>query len=54
MQFFVLKPDEIATVFEPRLNGNFHTRFKYKLGNMVSNEFEGNINYNYIKQERSD
>ncbi|SMP17599.1 DUF5416 family protein [Chryseobacterium profundimaris] len=54
IQFFVLKPGEIATVFEPRLNGNFHTNFRYRLGNIVSNEFEGNINYNYIKQERSD
>ena len=50
IQFFVLKPNEIATVFEPRISGNFHTRFRYRLGNIISNEFEGNINYNYIKR----
>ena len=46
--FFVLKPGEIATVFVPRLHGNFKTRFRYRLGNVVSNEFEGSIDEKYI------
>jgi len=53
IKFFVLKPDEIATVFEPRLSGDFHTRFRYRLGNIISNEFEGNINYNYITHSQT-
>ncbi len=48
IHFFVLKPGEIATVFEPRLSGDFHTRLRYRIGNIVSNVFEGNINYQYI------
>lgn len=46
--YFVLKPGEIATVFVPRLHGNFKTRFRYRLGNVVSNEFEGSIDEKYI------
>lgn len=48
IKFFVLKPKEIATVFEPRLSGNFKTKFRYRLGNVVSNEFEGSINDKYF------
>ena len=53
IQFFVLKPNEIATVFEPRLSGDFHTWFRYRLGNIISNEFEGNINYNYLTHSQA-
>lgn len=49
IQYFVLKPQEIATIFEPRLSGNFKTKFRYRLGNIVSNEFEGSINDKYFK-----
>ncbi len=49
IKYFVLKPQEIATVFEPRLSGNFKTKFRYRLGNILSNEFEGNINDKYFK-----
>lgn len=49
IQYFVLKPQEIATVFEPRLSGNFKTKFRYRIGNIVSNEFEGNINDKYLE-----
>lgn len=52
IRFFVLGPNEIATVLEPRISGNFHTQFRYRLGNIVSNEFEGNINYNYIRSNQ--
>ncbi len=38
-----LKKNEIVTVFEPRLSGNFKTKFRYKLANLFSNEFEGSI-----------
>ncbi|MDR3025881.1 hypothetical protein [Chryseobacterium sp.] len=48
IHYFVLKPQEIATVFEPRLSGNFKTKFRYRLGNVVSNEFEGSINDKYF------
>ncbi len=53
IKFFVLRPNEIATVFEPRISGDFHTRFRYKLGNIASNEFEGNINSNYINHNQT-
>ena len=49
IKYFVLKPQEIATVFEPRLSGNFKTKLRYRLGNILSNEFEGNINDKYFK-----
>lgn len=49
IKYFVLKPQEIATVFEPRLSGNFKTKFRYRLGNILSNEFEGNINDKYLE-----
>lgn len=49
IKFFVLKPKEIATVFEPRLSGNFKTKFRYRLGNILSNEFDGSINEHYIE-----
>lgn len=48
IKYFVLKPQEIATVFEPRLNGKFKTKLRYRLGNVLSNEFEGNINDKYL------
>jgi hypothetical protein len=38
-----LKKNEMVTVFEPRLSGNFKTKFRYKLANLFSNEFEGSI-----------
>jgi len=49
IKYFVIKPQEIATVFEPRLSGNFKTKLRYRLGNILSNEFEGNINDKYLK-----
>ena len=49
IKYIVLKPNEIATVFEPRLIGNFKTKFRYRLGNIISNEFEGSINDKYLK-----
>ncbi|WPO91663.1 hypothetical protein [Chryseobacterium sp. HR92] len=48
IQYFVLKPQEIATVFVLRLSGNFKTKFRYRLGNTISNEFEGSINDKYF------
>ncbi|UTX46733.1 hypothetical protein [Chryseobacterium sp. MA9] len=53
IKFFVLKPKEIATVFEPRLSGNFKTKFRYRLGNILSNEFDGNINDHYLEDAHS-
>ncbi|MDR4893476.1 MULTISPECIES: hypothetical protein [unclassified Chryseobacterium] len=50
IKFFVLKSKEIATVFEPRLTGNFKTKFRYRLGNILSNEFDGSINDKYFEQ----
>lgn len=49
IQYFVLKPQEFATVFVLRSSGNFKTKFRYRLGNIVSNEFEGSINDKYFK-----
>lgn len=49
IRYIILKPNQIATVFEPRMKGNFSTKFRYTLGNIVSNEFEGSINDNYLK-----
>lgn len=51
IQFFVLKAKEIATVFEPRLMGNFKTKFRYRLGNILSNEFAGSINDKYFENK---
>ncbi|MGI9580810.1 hypothetical protein ACR1PO_06315 [Chryseobacterium sp. RRHN12] len=51
IKFFVLKPKEIATVFEPRLSGNFKTKFRYRLGNILSNEFDGSINDKYFENK---
>lgn len=51
IKYFVLKPQEIATVFEPRLSGNFKTKFRYRLGNIISNEFDGSINDTYLKKQ---
>lgn len=48
--YVILKPNQIVTVFEPRLKGNFKTKFRYKLGNIFSNEFEGNINDKYLNE----
>lgn len=50
IQFFVLKPKEIATVFEPHLTGNLKTKFRYRLGNTLSNEFGGSINDKYFEK----
>jgi len=50
IQFFVLKPKEIATVFEPHLTGNLKTKFRYRLGNTLSNEFDGSINDKYFEK----
>ena len=50
IQYIILKPNEIATVFEPRIIGNFKTKFRYRLGNIISNEFEGSINDNYLNE----
>lgn len=49
IQYIMLKPKQMAVVFEPRLSGNFKTKFRYRLKNIVSNEFEGNINDSYFK-----
>ncbi|TXF79449.1 hypothetical protein [Chryseobacterium sp.] len=46
--YIILKQNEIATVFEPRLKGDFKTKFRYRLANIVSNEFIGNIDPRYI------
>ncbi|WP_142723787.1 hypothetical protein [Chryseobacterium sp. ON_d1] len=51
IKFFVLKPKEIATVFEPRLSGNFKTKFRYRLGNILSNEFDGSIDDKYFESK---
>ncbi|QQV02097.1 MULTISPECIES: hypothetical protein [Chryseobacterium] len=51
IKYFVLKPQEIVTVFEPRLIGNFKTKFRYRLGNIISNEFDGSINDSYLKKQ---
>lgn len=50
IRYIILKPNEIATVFEPRIVGNFKTKFRYRLGNIISNEFEGSINDNYLNE----
>jgi hypothetical protein len=50
IRYIALKPNEIATVFEPRIIGNFKTKFRYRLGNIISNEFEGSINDNYLNE----
>jgi hypothetical protein len=52
IKYFVLKPQQIATVFEPRLKGNYKTKFRYRLGNVVSNEFEGNIDDTYLTEKK--
>ncbi len=49
IQYIMLKPNQIATVFEPKIKGNFKTKFRYRLKNMISNEFEGSINEDYFK-----
>lgn len=49
IQYIMLKPNQIATIFEPKIKGNFKTKFRYRLKNMVSNEFEGSINEDYFK-----
>ncbi len=49
IQYIMLKPNQIATVFEPKITGNFKTKFRYRLKNIVSNEFEGSINEDYLK-----
>ncbi|KXH85826.1 hypothetical protein [Chryseobacterium kwangjuense] len=49
IQYIMLKSQQIATVFQPRLSGSFKTKLRYRLKNIVSNEFEGNINENYFR-----
>lgn len=49
IKYIMLKPKQIAIVFEPKLNGNFKTKLRYRLKNIVSNEFEGNIDEVYFK-----
>ncbi|SFN56732.1 hypothetical protein SAMN05421594_3276 [Chryseobacterium oleae] len=49
IRYIMLKPKQIITVFQPRLSGNFKTKFRYRLKNMLSNEFEGKINEDYFK-----
>ncbi|MBL1219458.1 hypothetical protein JET18_01335 [Chryseobacterium sp. L7] len=49
IQYIILKPEQIITVFQPRLNGNIKTLFRYRLKNVISNEFEGNIDEKYFK-----
>ena len=51
IEFFVLKKDEIAVLFEPRLNGNVKGEFRYRLANIVSNTFYGSINDKYLPKE---
>lgn len=49
IKYIILKSKQIAIVFVPRLKGNFRTTFRYRLKNIVSNEFEGNIDETYFK-----
>lgn len=49
-KFIELKKNEIATVFMPRFYGNFKTKFRYKLANLISNEFEGSIDEELISK----
>ncbi len=51
IKLFVLKKDEIAVLFEPRLNGNIKGKFRYRLANIVSNTFYGSINEKYLPKE---
>lgn len=48
IKYILLKPNQIATVFEPVLKGNMKTKFRYRLGDSISNEFEGSINDEYL------
>ena len=50
INFFVLKQNEIAVVFEPRLYGNLKGKFRYRLANIVSNVFDGSIDEKYIEK----
>jgi hypothetical protein len=49
IQYILLKSNQIATVFEPKIKGDFKTKFRYRLKNVVSNEFEGSLNEDYFK-----
>lgn len=49
IKYITLRSKQIAVVFEPKLKGNFRTKFRYRLKNIVSNEFEGNIDDTYFK-----
>lgn len=51
IELFVLKQNEIAVIFEPRLEGNVKGKFRYRLANIVSNVFEGSIDEQYLPKE---